>query len=200
MKTFVQNHLGAHESVAVSADLHWMAFGRGMKLVLIGAAGVVLALSRLPKSTVQDLALIFGFGVLALGTGELSSKLCWLLGTEFVVTTERVVLKLGILRKKFHEVAHRNIESVSVEQTLVGGLMHYGTVTVFGTGGRVLWSGYVRQPFRFHQKAQGIIDSAARSVVVDGTVLVAPDPRYLPASSERRTVVDARADRILSAN
>ncbi len=54
---------------------------------------------------------------------------------EFVVTNKRVVVKIGILSRHTLEMNLNKIESVNVEQSLIGRILGYGTITIIGTGG-----------------------------------------------------------------
>lgn len=53
---------------------------------------------------------------------------------EFVVTNRRVVCKTGLFSRKTLEMNLNKIESVNVDQSLMGRLLGYGTITIIGTG------------------------------------------------------------------
>ena len=55
--------------------------------------------------------------------------------TELVVTDRRVILKRGIFSRQTIEMNRAKVESVDVDQTVMGRIMGYGTVIVRGTGG-----------------------------------------------------------------
>jgi uncharacterized membrane protein YdbT with pleckstrin-like domain len=55
--------------------------------------------------------------------------------SEFAVTNKRVIMKVGWLSRRVLELNLHKIESVNVDQSLIGRLLGYGTVTVIGTGG-----------------------------------------------------------------
>ena len=54
---------------------------------------------------------------------------------EFVVTNKRVIVKTGIFSRKTLEMNLNKIESVNVDQSIMGRLLNYGTITIIGTGG-----------------------------------------------------------------
>jgi uncharacterized membrane protein YdbT with pleckstrin-like domain len=54
---------------------------------------------------------------------------------EFVVTNRRVVVKTGLFSRHTLEMNLNKIESVNVEQSIMGRLLNYGTITIIGTGG-----------------------------------------------------------------
>jgi uncharacterized membrane protein YdbT with pleckstrin-like domain len=54
---------------------------------------------------------------------------------EFVVTNKRVIVKTGIISRRTLEMNLNKIESVNVDQTIMGRLLDYGSITIIGTGG-----------------------------------------------------------------
>ena len=55
--------------------------------------------------------------------------------TELAVTDRRVIYKSGILARHTLEMNRSKVESVDVDQSLLGRLIGFGTITVRGTGG-----------------------------------------------------------------
>jgi uncharacterized membrane protein YdbT with pleckstrin-like domain len=64
--------------------------------------------------------------------------------TEMAVTNKRMVIKTGILSRRTYEILLSKIESIHVEEGLLGRVLGYGSVVVCGTGGT---------PTPFHQIA-----------------------------------------------
>ena len=54
--------------------------------------------------------------------------------TEFAITDRRVISKRGFIWRNTDEMNMDKVESVKVEQSMLGRLLDYGTVTVVGTG------------------------------------------------------------------
>ena len=55
--------------------------------------------------------------------------------SEFAVTTKRVIIKVGVFRRRTLELLLRQVEAISVEQTVLGRILGFGSVTLTGTGG-----------------------------------------------------------------
>ena len=55
--------------------------------------------------------------------------------SEFAVTNKRLIMKVGWVARRVLELNLHKIESVNVDQSLLGRLLGYGTITVIGTGG-----------------------------------------------------------------
>lgn len=54
---------------------------------------------------------------------------------EFVITNKRIICKTGIFSRKTFEMNLNKIESVNVDQSFMGRVLGYGSVTIIGTGG-----------------------------------------------------------------
>jgi len=75
-------------------------------------------------------------GILTLGLLPLIAR--WT--SEFVITNKRVIVKVGLIYRHTLELNLQRVESVSVDQSIVGRVLGYGTITIIGTGG-------TREPF-----------------------------------------------------
>ncbi len=54
--------------------------------------------------------------------------------TEFAVTDRRIIAKTGLVSRKTVEMFLDKVESINVDQGMVGRILDYGTVTIRGTG------------------------------------------------------------------
>ncbi|MBN1473114.1 MAG: PH domain-containing protein [Syntrophaceae bacterium] len=60
--------------------------------------------------------------------------------SEFAITNKRIIIKVGLISRRTLEMNLAKIESVNVDQSILGRILGYGTITVIGTGG-------TREPF-----------------------------------------------------
>ena len=54
--------------------------------------------------------------------------------TEIAVTNRRVIYKKGLVRRQTNEMNMDKVESVQIDQTIIGRMLDYGDVTILGTG------------------------------------------------------------------
>ena len=78
--------------------------------------------------------------------------------TEFAVTNRRVIAKTGFIRRHTLEMLLPKIESVSVNQNVLGRLLNFGTVTVTGTGGTKESFRAIVEPIGVRKKINQIIE------------------------------------------
>ena len=80
-----------------------------------------------------------------------------ILTSEFAITDKRVLMKSGFISRHSQELFVNKVESVVVNQSILGRLLGYGTVIVGGTGGfKEVWP-FVAKPIELRysiQKAQ----------------------------------------------
>ena len=69
--------------------------------------------------------------------------------TELAVTDRRVIYKCGLFSRHTLEMNRSKVESIDVDQSLLGRLLGFGTITVRGTGGSLEPIRLVRDPLRF---------------------------------------------------
>jgi uncharacterized membrane protein YdbT with pleckstrin-like domain len=54
--------------------------------------------------------------------------------TEIAVTTKRLIVKRGLISRTTIEININRVESIQVDQTMMGRLLNFGTLVISGTG------------------------------------------------------------------
>ena len=129
---YVDGILEPGEKVVFKTRLSWTLYGRAIVYALIALAVALFATSVPPASGVA----FFVAAALAALAALFSFVRAWFRRwtTEIAVTDRRVVLKRGFIRRHTVEMNMQKVESVDVDQTQLGRLLNYGTVTIKGTG------------------------------------------------------------------
>lgn len=78
--------------------------------------------------------------------------------TELVVTSKRVVAKFGFLTRTIIELKLRRFESITVEQSILGRIFNYGTLTITGMGGVKTTVPSIMAPLRFKRVLWQVLD------------------------------------------
>ncbi len=73
---------------------------------------------------------------------------------EFAVTNKRVIIKTGLVSRKTFEMNHSKIESVNVDQSILGRILGYGNISIVGSGGTKEVFPNIRKPLQFRKKFQ----------------------------------------------
>jgi uncharacterized membrane protein YdbT with pleckstrin-like domain len=133
MRRYIEEILQPGEKVLYSTNEHWMFFLPAI------AAGVMALVFLVLWRVVTNEALMLACLTLAAMTGL--AALYWTATawfhrwtTETDVTNLRVVHKTGFIRRRTFEMSLDKVESVDVNQSLVGRVMNYGDLTIQGVG------------------------------------------------------------------
>jgi uncharacterized membrane protein YdbT with pleckstrin-like domain len=73
---------------------------------------------------------------------------------EFAITNKRIIVKTGLISRKTLEMNLNKIESVNVDQSILGRMLGYGTITIIGTGGTREEFPNISNPIEFRKKFQ----------------------------------------------
>lgn len=74
--------------------------------------------------------------------------------SEFAITNKRVIIKTGLISRKTIEMNLQKIESVNVDQSILGRLLGYGNLHIVGTGGTRETFKKIKKPIIFRKKFQ----------------------------------------------
>ncbi|HEX2137585.1 MAG TPA: PH domain-containing protein [Microvirga sp.] len=129
--SYVQQVLQPGETIRFRTNVHWLVYFAGIAALIVGASlgGWYYWDGQ------SSLILLLGSIVFA-ATGVPLAIAAWLkrFGTEIAVTDRRVIYKTGLIRRHSTEITIDKIESVDVDQSILGRMFGYGTLTIRGTG------------------------------------------------------------------
>ena len=131
MGRYIDQILQPGEKVLYSTNAHWIFYLQAIVcwivvLVLVFVSGVMppLALACWAAAAVVGLVALF------------YTFKAWFhrMTTETDVTNMRVIHKTGFIKRRTFEIALNKVESVDVNQSIMGRIFNYGDVTVNGVG------------------------------------------------------------------
>lgn len=130
---YYQKVMQPGEVIHSIGQLSWTIYLPAVFSFIFAAVLYALSASLLPLH-VRPIAPVLG-GVLLLAAILILVRI-WLRqwSTEMVVTDRRVIYKIGLIRRHTVEMNISKIETVDVEQDILGRIFGYGTVLIRGTG------------------------------------------------------------------
>jgi uncharacterized membrane protein YdbT with pleckstrin-like domain len=133
MGRYIDEILQPGEKVLYSTNLHWICYWRAIAAWIV--ALLLLALSRATATEAIMLLCVATAAVVALAAVYWTVT-AWFLSwtTETDVTNLRVIHKAGFIRRRTFEMSLEKVESVDVDQSILGRLLNYGDVTILGVG------------------------------------------------------------------
>jgi uncharacterized membrane protein YdbT with pleckstrin-like domain len=145
---YVEQVLQPGETVTYATSLHWLVYLRAILLLILAGLTLVAAASVAePAATLalQIIALLLGLLALISGLDALIRRST----TELAVTDRRVIYKTGIFQRHSLEMNRSKVETVGVNQSILGRILGYGTVVVRGTGGSFEPIPFIGDPLAF---------------------------------------------------
>ena len=133
MGRYIDDILRPGEKVLYSTNAHWVFY-----LPAIAAWILAVFLFFLSRETVIE-----GLVLLCLSAAAVVAiiALYWTVKawfhrwtTETDVTNLRIVHKIGFIRRRTFEMSLDKVESVDVNQSILGRILNYGDVTILGIG------------------------------------------------------------------
>ncbi len=74
--------------------------------------------------------------------------------SEFVITNRRIIIKTGIIGRETFEMNLSKIESVNVDQSIMGRILNYESITIIGSGGTKETFHKIAKPLAFRKAFQ----------------------------------------------
>lgn len=140
---------GKKEIAQTQTTGHWVVLVKGITYVL---AGVVLSIRgsdtfyRFPGSLNElfsNTSVVFswafasaliGTALILFGSFDLIYKLAWLLTSKVTIKKNRIEWRTGLIHHQIEPISYTRIESVALYRSLLGRMLNYGTLRIYGVG------------------------------------------------------------------
>lgn len=138
---YIEKNLMEGEQIVYEARQHWIIYWRPFLLLLLAIAlfaiptqGTEFTVQMVASATLLVVAAIWAVNIYG--------------GRKYILTTSRLILKRGIIRRESTDLILRRCEGVSIRQSITGRIFRYGTVSV-STGEVVNEFRLIEDPVRF---------------------------------------------------
>lgn len=161
MASYAESVLAPGERIVHRAAVsHWRFFSSYLfGIVCLAAAVFVLVVSKnnaqIPAASA---AIPFAIGVIVVLAALIRRST-----TELVLTDRRIIAKRGFISRDTVEMNLSKVESLHVNQTLMGRLLDYGDVTVVGTGSSLEPLQGISDPLELRRRLGEIASAAPRA-------------------------------------
>ncbi|HVC53228.1 MAG TPA: PH domain-containing protein [Stellaceae bacterium] len=144
---YVVRVLQPGETILLTAHLHPIIYFRALLHLIVALVLLITAyqFTNEMRTILQVVALTF----VLFAAGEWARAAIRQVTTDLAVTDRRVIYKTGLISRHTLEMNRSKVESVDVNQSLLGRLLGFGTVIVRGTGGSLEPVRLIRDPLRF---------------------------------------------------
>ena len=152
--SYVQSVLQPGEHVRYATNLHWTIYLPGLLLVIL--AGLVLWFGH-TWLTIGAGWIWNGLAALVCACAAVALLAAWFRRwtTEIAVTDRRIIYKRGFIRRRTIEMHLDKVESVDVEQSIVGRIFGYGDIVIRGVGVGIEPLKNIDSPIEFRNHVTG---------------------------------------------
>ncbi len=164
--SYVEKNLIPGEKLIYRTGVHWsVLFAPAIVAAIIVAPAIAIFALRdeivakgIPINAVDIAAAVLIVAAVAIfGYGVVKKN-----ATEIAVTDRRVIIKTGMTSRRSLEIMLAKVESIGIDETLMGRMLGYGTVMIHGTGGTPEPFRKIAHPSEFRMAVQQQVDSAKR--------------------------------------
>jgi len=161
--SYVAKHLIEGETIVYETRLHWIVLVVPLLLgLLFGLAGVAMFVlssnSTANNATASQAMTIAGVAFLVLALIFVVRGILMRNATEMTVTNKRVFVKVGLAARRTVELLLSRVESIGVEESVMGRMLGFGRVIVHGTGGTPEVFNGIAHPLEFRTQVQQQIE------------------------------------------
>jgi uncharacterized membrane protein YdbT with pleckstrin-like domain len=146
--SYIKSVLQPEETVQFESRLHWIVYLPGL-VMLIPAIAAGIGGTYIDETNVRYACWAVGAIFLLFAVLKLSAEWIRRVTTEIAVSDRRVIYRRGLIRRYTIEINNDKIESVDVDQTVLGRIFNFGTVVIRGTGSAVEPLRNIHDPLHF---------------------------------------------------
>ncbi len=147
--SYVKRDLIAGEKLIYETGLHWSVLIWPVIIAVIVAAGGVVCLLQKDTDFLYAGAALLVVALIIIGVALFRRS-----AVEMAVTNRRVIIKTGIASRRSLEIMLAKVESIGIEESAVGRMLGYGTLTIHGTGGTPEPFSRIAHPSEFRREVQ----------------------------------------------
>ena len=156
MSSYVDSVLAAGERIVYRAHIsHWkfiLSYFVGSLFLAIAPGAYIASGYRAGAWLIMEAI------SLAIGLAVILSAVIRRQTTELVLTDRRIIMKRGIVSRDTVEMNLNKVESLHVNQGLLGRILDYGDVTVVGTGASLEPLRGISRPLELRKNLGGVVE------------------------------------------
>jgi uncharacterized membrane protein YdbT with pleckstrin-like domain len=131
--SYAKSVLQPGETIVAMGRLHWIGYWPTALVLVLGIALISwLYAWQVTAGVIWFVAAVFGALFLYFFVRAAFDR--WV--TEIAVTNKRVIYKRGLISRRTTEMNIDKVETVDIDQPILGGILDYGTIQIVGTGGK----------------------------------------------------------------
>jgi uncharacterized membrane protein YdbT with pleckstrin-like domain len=151
---YVENNLLNDEKIVFKTKKHWIIFLWPALFLIVGIKIILLEKTLTPTATASNPSSSIGGFFMLIGILWFVLALIDFLNNEYAVTDKRIIIKVGMIKRTTLEMNKEKVESILVDQSILGRMFNYGTLIVSGTGSTKQPFKHISDPIQFKKIVQ----------------------------------------------
>lgn len=154
MSSYVDAVLSDGERIVYRAAIsHWKFFLSYLigSLFVLTALGAYISIGSADAASLAMIATLLAIGIIVILVAVVRRQT-----TELVLTDRRIITKRGLVSRDTVEMNLAKVESLHVNQGLMGRILDFGDVTVVGTGSSLEPLRGIARPIELRKKLGGV--------------------------------------------
>jgi uncharacterized membrane protein YdbT with pleckstrin-like domain len=135
--SYIKHILQPDEKVLVIGRLHWIIYWHAIVSFVCAAGAAATAIYFKDTNYIWMIVVVLTVVFVIYGLIALIRAWWHAFTTEIAVTNHRVIYKTGFINRHTAEMNIDKIESVDVDQSILGRILGYGTIDIKGTGASI---------------------------------------------------------------
>ena len=105
-----------------------------LTMLVIGSIPITPKTIGSGGSVVEYYTINIGLIILAVGLFLLAKNLIYAFSSELYITDKFTIAKYGLIRRETIEMLNSKVESIMVNQSIIGRILNYGDIMIVGAG------------------------------------------------------------------
>lgn len=143
MGSYIEENLARDERIIIKAQVTWLS-----QFWYLFFGGLFI-LSAIPSKS----SVFFLIGAIFIAIAVIH-----VVTTELALTNRRIIAKSGLIRRNTIELKVNRVESLGVDQGVLGRILNFGSIIVKGVGGSNAPIPYISRPMEFRQQVNNFLD------------------------------------------
>jgi uncharacterized membrane protein YdbT with pleckstrin-like domain len=164
--SYVEKNLIPGETLIYRTGVHWSVLvGPAVVAAILAAPGIAILAYRDDiggHGVPANVIIVAGIALIVLAGMTFAYSVIKKDATEIAVTNRRVIIKTGMTSRRSLEIMIGKVESIGIDETVMGRMLGYGTVVIHGTGGTPEPFRKIAHPSEFRMAVQQQVDAATR--------------------------------------
>lgn len=152
MVSYVDSNLSKGEEVITRAHVSWLSYLVSiMVTVILLLLGLIALIGSSINTNGESNSSGLAWFLIIIAVVILSNIALTIATTELALTNKRVIAKFGFIRRSTIELRLDKVESIGVNQGILGRMLGYGNIVIKGTGGTGTPIPSIKKPLDFRR-------------------------------------------------